>query len=222
MIAMKQKKMELKPIARKDGDATKALIIECAGRLIAKHGYAATTSKMICEKANVNLAAVNYHFGGRDHLYVAILEEVHNHLLEIDFLNALMARALTPKERLSEFIDAFAAAIYDKNNWYVRVWAREVISPSPFITQILSSKARPKFNILKQIFSDLLELPADAPALHTCMLGVMAPFVLIFLANWQIVGQVIAPVEITPPELVQRLKEFVFTGLEAHLPQNKL
>ena len=38
---------------------TKALIIDCAGSLIAKYGYAKVTSKSICEKAKVNMAAMS-------------------------------------------------------------------------------------------------------------------------------------------------------------------
>ena len=37
---------------------TKALIIDCAGNLIAKYGYTKVTGKNICEKAKVNMAAV--------------------------------------------------------------------------------------------------------------------------------------------------------------------
>lgn len=214
---MKPKQAEIKTNARKDGDATKALIIECAGSLIAQHGYAATTSKMICEKAQTNQAAVNYHFGSRDGLYMAVLEEVHRNLLSLNFLNELAASALTPMKKLEKFIDTFVAAIYSADNWYVRVWAREIVSPSPFLTQIISREALPKFNILKRIFSDILKLEPDDPALNVCMLSVMAPFVLIFLANWQILGQVVSQIEITPEELVAQLKRFAFAGLEQYV-----
>lgn len=203
--------------ARKDGDATKALIIECAGRLIAVKGYAAVTSKMVCEKAGVNLAAINYHFGSRDGLYVAVLEEVHQHLLSLDFLQGLIASDLTPHARLEKFIDTFVAAVYNEDNWYVRVWAREIVSPSPFLAQIISQEALPKFSILKQIFSEILGLKPDDPALTICMLSVMAPFVLIFLANWKILGQVVSQIEVTPEQLVTQLKQFAFAGLKAYV-----
>ena len=49
--------------AREDGEATRRHILETAVRLFAEHGYADTTSKMICKEAGVNIAAVNYYFG---------------------------------------------------------------------------------------------------------------------------------------------------------------
>ena len=63
--------------AREDGEVTRRHILETAVRLFAEHGYADTTSKMICKEAGVNIAAVNYHFGSRDDLYRAVLEDVH-------------------------------------------------------------------------------------------------------------------------------------------------
>ena len=57
---------------RMDGRETEEKIIECAGQLIAEKGFASVTSKEICRAAGVNLAAVNYHFGSRDGLYLAV------------------------------------------------------------------------------------------------------------------------------------------------------
>ena len=53
---------------RSDGDLTKSKILDAAGRLIAQDGFAKTTSKAIAKLAEVDLAAINYHFDGRDGL----------------------------------------------------------------------------------------------------------------------------------------------------------
>ena len=58
---------------RSDGDLTKSKILDAAGRLIAQDGFAKTTSKAIAKLAEVDLAAINYHFDGRDGLYRAVL-----------------------------------------------------------------------------------------------------------------------------------------------------
>ena len=69
-----------------DGRETGEKIIECAGQLIAEKGFASVTSKEICRAAGVNLAAVNYHFGSRDGLYLAVLENVQQYLISIHTL----------------------------------------------------------------------------------------------------------------------------------------
>ena len=58
---------------RSDGDLTKSKILDAAGRLIAQDGFAKTTSKAIAKLAEVDLAAINYHFDGRDGLIVPYL-----------------------------------------------------------------------------------------------------------------------------------------------------
>ena len=67
---------------REDGNATRQKIIEVAGTLFAEKGYAETSSKEITERAGTNIAAVNYHFGSREKLYIAVLDEVDHRSLE--------------------------------------------------------------------------------------------------------------------------------------------
>lgn len=52
--------------------ATKARILDAAERLFADRGFDATSLRTITAEANVNLAAVNYHFGSK----AGLLEEV--------------------------------------------------------------------------------------------------------------------------------------------------
>ena len=55
-------------------ESTRARLLETAGEVFAEKGYEAATVREICEKAGVNLAAVNYYFGGKELLYVQTLE----------------------------------------------------------------------------------------------------------------------------------------------------
>ncbi|MBW2093068.1 MAG: helix-turn-helix transcriptional regulator [Deltaproteobacteria bacterium] len=47
---------------------TKKRILDSAERLIAEEGYHSTSLRAITCDAGVNLAAVNYHFGSKEHL----------------------------------------------------------------------------------------------------------------------------------------------------------
>lgn len=53
---------------------TKSRIIESAESLFARRGYAATSLRDITEAAGANVAAVNYHFGSKEALLVAVLD----------------------------------------------------------------------------------------------------------------------------------------------------
>jgi AcrR family transcriptional regulator len=52
---------------------TKARILDAAETLFMEHGYEATSLRAITAAADVNLAAVNYHFGSKEELFQSVL-----------------------------------------------------------------------------------------------------------------------------------------------------
>jgi AcrR family transcriptional regulator len=52
--------------SRKD---TKERLLEAAGMLFFRKGYGAVSTRDLAEAAGVNVAAINYHFGGKENLY---------------------------------------------------------------------------------------------------------------------------------------------------------
>jgi AcrR family transcriptional regulator len=50
------------------GSATEDRLVEATLRCLAREGVAGTTAREITGEAGVNLAAITYHFGGKDHL----------------------------------------------------------------------------------------------------------------------------------------------------------
>jgi AcrR family transcriptional regulator len=85
---------------RSDGDVTKSKILEAAGNLIAQNGFAQTTNKAIAQIAEVDLAAINYHFEGRDGLYKAVLAEAHTHYINEQQLFELVQSSIPPIKNL--------------------------------------------------------------------------------------------------------------------------
>lgn len=53
---------------------TKDRILDAAEKLIADRGYAETSLRQLTGAAGVNLAAVHYHFGSKQALFVAVME----------------------------------------------------------------------------------------------------------------------------------------------------
>jgi AcrR family transcriptional regulator len=45
--------------------STRERLLEAAGHVFAEHGYHATTVREIVKRSGANIAAVNYHFGGK-------------------------------------------------------------------------------------------------------------------------------------------------------------
>lgn len=54
---------------------TRQKIIQVAEVLFAAHGYAATSIRKIVDSADVNLAAIHYHFGSKEALFLEVLRK---------------------------------------------------------------------------------------------------------------------------------------------------
>jgi len=57
-----------------DTDTTRERLLEAAERLFAEKGYDGTSVREITQAARCNVASVNYHFGGKDNLYLQVFE----------------------------------------------------------------------------------------------------------------------------------------------------
>ena len=117
-------------IPRQDGEETRLHILDIAGRLFAERGYAATTCKEICLQAETNISAVNYHFGGKDGLYSAVLVDAHDHFINMDTLAGILDSTLDAHDKLERVIDGLVDCATNEG-WYLRVLLREELSPNP-------------------------------------------------------------------------------------------
>jgi AcrR family transcriptional regulator len=62
--------------AERSPEATRERILEAALDLFGDRGLTGTTVREIAQRAHVNVAAISYHFGGKDQLYRAVAEMV--------------------------------------------------------------------------------------------------------------------------------------------------
>src|SRR3954469_3463810 len=101
--ALRTVRQKRKQPLREDGAQTRQQLLEVAGQVFAEHGYARATSREICERAGANIAAVNYHFGSKDGLYGAGLEEAPARLLSFDLVSAAVKDQTDPAASMRMF-----------------------------------------------------------------------------------------------------------------------
>jgi AcrR family transcriptional regulator len=61
---------------RKSSEATRLRLLEAGTREFGIHGFSAVSTRELAKVAEVNLAAIPYHFGGKEGLYRAIIEKI--------------------------------------------------------------------------------------------------------------------------------------------------
>jgi len=61
---------------RPGGEESRARIVEAAGRLFAARSFSGVSVRELAGAAKVNPAAISYHFGGKEGLYEAVLQQL--------------------------------------------------------------------------------------------------------------------------------------------------
>ncbi len=205
--------------ARSDGLATKQLLLKVAARLFSEKGYERTTSKEICKLAQTNVASVNYHFGCKLALYQQVLIDAHNHLINIDFLIEVQRQSICPWQKLDQVIEKFAHNVL-QDDWYARLFTREVFSPTPDFTEalkeIILGEIHPKIHITKTIISEILDCPVDHPAVTRCAFNIGAPYILMLAVHKDICNHLFNGLLTTTPDnhvLIEHFKNYARGGL---------
>jgi len=200
--------------ARSDGEQTRVRLLEAAGKLFAAGGYAETTGKAIAAEAEVDLASINYHFGGRSGLYQAVLVEAHRRLVTLLDLQKIAASDLPATAKFRSVIETLVAGSAE-GAWHTRVLARELLAPSSHLQVLFREEVAPKFAVVKGIISELTGIPETDPALLRCMVSVAAPCAMLLLVAPNMPGPFEEVLHAQRRTLAADLHAFLLGGLQA-------
>lgn len=155
-------------------DVTKERLLETAGAIFAEKGFRAATVREICQRAQANLAAVNYYFGDKERLYVESIKRAHGRRVEDVPLPDWSAE--TPAEvRLKGFIATLLGRILcDPNaDWHGQLMFREMLHPTAACGELVEEYIRPHFELLQSILGELSPPSASAEQLRLIAFGVV-------------------------------------------------
>ncbi len=122
------------------GDGTRRQLIDAALRLFAAHGYDAVTIRALAREAGVNLAAANYHFGGKQGLYRAVVEDIADRMA--GRLMPLLQRVDTNLRDAGSDRQAIAAVVQELVRSVVVAFVGETVQ-RPTAVVVLHEYARP-------------------------------------------------------------------------------
>ncbi|HMV22657.1 MAG TPA: TetR family transcriptional regulator [Rhodocyclaceae bacterium] len=212
-------------------NATRERILDTAETLFMAQGYEGTSMRQITGQAQVNLAAVNYHFGSKEEL----LQEVFRRRLKwlnderLRVLDALEAEAGGHALKPSQIVDAFFGTLLrmagDRKHGgpvFLRLLGRTLTEPSEFIRTFLADEYR---EVMERFKSALFKALPDVPRVEIVwrfhfMLGATSYAIagtdtLRLVTDWHLDA---AEADGGPERLLPRLMTFLLGGLRAPLP----
>jgi AcrR family transcriptional regulator len=208
--------------------ATKDRLLDVAETLFMEHGFEATSLRSITAAANVNLAAVNYHFGSKEELFEAVLTRRldpmnQRRLALLTELEAHAGDSAVPCERILSalFLPALELARDPKRGGanFLRLLGRAYADPAPFIRHFLSEQYAPMIVRFKTAFARALpHLPKRELSwrLHFIM-GALS-YTLAGTDALKLIAEITAGDERNDDELLlRRLAPFLLAGLTSPL-----
>ena len=195
---------------------TRERLIESATRLFAERGFGKVTVREICKAARANVAAVNYHFGGKTGLYEEIVQSairtMHGTTQEIQ--KAGEGRA--PEEQLRIFVRVFLARVVQaRDGWIHRFMAHELNDPTPALDLVVKQVIKPRMAYLGSVIAELIGCRANDPRVEHAVMSVQAQCLV--MLNDKIASR-FHPFQITPKRLDQvadHITTFSLAGIKA-------
>ncbi len=143
-------------------DDTRQKLIDAAGQVFSEKGFEATTIREICQSAGANIAAIHYHFGDKERLYIEVVKYAHCHHGAVEFD---WPPGCPPEQKLEGMILHLLEMMLrnDAPSWQMEIMMRELATPSVACLALVEEFISPMFSHLLEIISEFF--PADAPLL---------------------------------------------------------
>lgn len=187
-------KRELKVVGRSiDTDReTRERLLDVAAGLFSEYGFDHVTVRDICAKAQANVAAVNYHFGGKTGLYDEVLKMAIRIMRKTTDEIRQAGEGKPPAAQLELSIKTFLTRVATTpNRWIHQLMMREVSNPTPSFELVLNNVLKPRMEYVRNAIAGIMECPVDDPRVMLCVMSVQAQ--LFVLLNNPMAGRVASP-----------------------------
>ena len=163
---------------REGADHTRARLLQSARKIFAEQGYEDAKVRDICTLADVNVAAVNYHFGDKLGLYTAVLKDALRAEADMEFFERLQS-CESPEEALRVYIRTFLHEAYGRNadSVHVCLMTQELARPSAALDRVVEEVIRPRYEFLRKTIGHILHLPPDHDKVRLCVHSIIGQVV---------------------------------------------
>ncbi len=143
-------------------DDTRQKLIDAAGQIFSEKGFEATTVREVCQAAGANIAAIHYHFGDKERLYI---EAVKHANCQQDVVKFDWPPGCPPERKLEGMIFHLMEMMLenDSPSWHIELMMRELARPTAACRELVEEFISPMFSQLLEIVTEFF--PEGAPLL---------------------------------------------------------
>ena len=157
---------------------TRARLLDAAARLFAERGFTRVTVRDICRRARANVAAVNYHFGGKVGLYTAVMESAISTMRGTTEAAQAAGEGLPADERLRAYVRIFVQRVMSlgRDTSIHQLMMREIADPTPALDMVAEQVIKPRMAYLCSTIGELTGLAPGDPRVVRCAISVLSQF----------------------------------------------
>lgn len=193
--------------------STKERIFMTAGEIFGNNGFRNTTIRNIAKAANVNVAAINYHFGGKEELYRIVLKDIFSKGFETFPSVSPLSPDQDPEKQLELFIRDMFYRLASSKGWggstgKGKLIAREFVDPTRAFNDMVDTYIKPHRNVLLSIIAGLCNTRPDDTRIKPCAVSILGQCV--YYAFAEPVIRLVIPECVPTPENLDQLAHSVF------------
>jgi AcrR family transcriptional regulator len=159
---------------RIDGQETRRNLLTAANEIFAKKGFRDATIAEICRQAKANVAAVNYHFGGKEALYVESWRFAFEKSLKTYPPEGGVAADAPVEEQLRGRILSIMRRIIDPQSYELDIFYNEIANPTGLLAGAIQQSIEPIFRGFAAIVRELLGKQSDEQQARLCLMSIRA------------------------------------------------
>lgn len=176
--------LQTSPEAATDrGERARTRLIGEAARIFAEKGYATASTREICTAAGLNVAAIHYHFGGKEGLYrEVLLGPIRQLAAQLDGFDD---PALPLTEALRRMLGAFVGLVAEAGaascavadaliEQGLRLHLREMVEPSPVYAATVAQHIMPHHQAMARMLARHIGVTAPDDDVHRLAFALVA------------------------------------------------
>lgn len=160
------------------GERARTRLLSEASRIFAEKGYTKASTREICVAAGLNVAAIHYHFGGKEGLYRAVLvgpiQGMAEQLVGFDAPGLSLEKSLT--HLLGAFVGDQGGCTPGADDG-LRLFLRELIEPTPVFAAAVAQHIGPVHLSIARLLARHIGMEPDQEPdedVHRLVFGLIA------------------------------------------------